>query len=254
MKNYLYIILLLLLAGCGISEDCFKGGSSKVTKTFDFRDFSKVKVYSGVGLIIEEGEDYEVKITTNEKIQESIEIKMEGDMLVVKDNSSCNLVRDYGETKLIVTIPNGVSHPLIQELEIHSKSEQMIKSEGLLHSPVVRLFSIGEDGDGSGSSDFYISIDTNGQFVVESNTISNFYIEGQCREMLLNFYFGDGRFQGENFEVDNIKIFQRGSNDMIVKPLQRIEGKILSTGDVYLKTTPNEVEVEELFSGSLIYN
>ena len=41
---------------------------------------------------------------------------------------------------------------------------------------------------------------------------------------------------------------------MIVKPTERIEGKILSTGNVILKNNPPEIEVEELFRGRLIYN
>lgn len=253
MKNYFYILLLILTTSCGISEDCLKGNGNSVTLNFPYENFTKIKAYSGIGLVVKEGADYEVKIETRDNIKDNIELRLQGDMLVIKDNSTCNIARDYGVTTVYVTIPNGTNNPLIQELELHSKTEQKIKSEGILHSPIIRLFSIGEDGDESGSSDFFINVENNGQLVVESNTFSNFYINGSSVEMLLNFYFGNGRFYGENFEAQTIKVFQRGSNDMIVKPIQRIEGKILSTGNVILKNSPPEIEVEELFSGRLIY-
>ena len=173
-------------------------------------------------------------------------------MLVIKDNSSCNIARDYGQTTVYVTIPDGTILPLIPELELHCKTEQKIQSDGVLHSPIVRLFAIGDDGDGAGTGDFYINVD-NGQFVVESNNVSNFYISGHCSEMLLNFYFGDGRFYGENLRAENIKLYHRGSNDMFVYPIQKIEGTIFATGNVVLKNVPPIVNVDEVYRGRVIY-
>ena len=173
-------------------------------------------------------------------------------MLVVKDNSSCNIARDYGQTTVYVTIPDGTILPLIPELELHCKTEQKIQSDGVLHSPIVRLFAIGDDGDGAGTGDFHINLD-NGQFVVESNNVSNFYINGHCEEMLLNFYFGNGRFFGEELHAEKIKLFHRGSNDMFVYPIQKIEGIINATGNVVLKNVPPIIDVEEVFRGRLIY-
>ena len=253
MKKYVFYFLLLILIGsCGISEDCFKGNGNSVTQVFPLEGFTKVKVYDGVGLVIKEGLNYEVKIVTNDKIIDNIDVAMQGDMLVVKDNSTCNIARNYGQTVVYVTVPDGSILPLIQELELHCKTEQKIQSNGFLHSPIIRLFSIEDDGDGAGTGDFNIQV-INGQLVVESNNVSNFYVSGQCEEMLLNFYFGNGRFYGEELLAENIKIFQRGSNDMIVFPVAKIEGTIFSTGNVILKNVPPVVDVEEVFTGRLIY-
>ena len=246
MNKILYILLYTLTVSCGISEDCFKGNGNPTMLNYSYDNFTKVKVYSGVGLVVKEGPEYDIKIVTRDNIKDNIEVTLEGDLLVIKDNSTCNITRDYGATIVYITAPNLE--------EIHSKTEQDIKSDGVLHFPELRLFSMGDDGDSAGTGDFYINLTSNGQFVVESNTVSNFFIDGSTNEMLLNFYFGDGRFYGENFEAQNINVYHRGSNDMIVKPIQRIEGQILSTGNVILKNNPLEVEVEELFSGQLIYN
>lgn len=254
MRNYNYILiisLLFIITSCGISEDCFKGNGSRITQTFPLENFTKIKVYDGVGLVIKEGPNYEVKIETSDNIIDNLDVRLNGDMLVVKDNSTCNIARDYGQTIVYVTVPDENSTTLIQELEIHSKTDQKIQSEGTLHSPIIRLFSI-DVSDGAGTGDFNIEVD-NGQLVVESNNVSNFYINGHANEMLLNFYFGNGRFYGENLEVEVIKIFQRGSNDMFVYPVQKIEGTIYATGDVILKNVPPIVDVEEVFTGRIIY-
>ncbi|WP_333807782.1 GIN domain-containing protein [Flavobacterium sp.] len=253
MKKFaLYFLSLILMGSCGISEDCFKGNGNQITQTFAFEGFTKIKVYDGVGLVVKEGPNYEVKIATSDNIIDNIEVKLQDNMLVIKDNSTCNIARDYGQTTVIITIPDGTVFPLIQELELHCKSEQKIQSEGILHSPIVRLFSLGDDGDGAGTGDFYINVD-NGQFVVESNNVSNFYINGHSNEMLLNFYFGNGRFYGKDLHVENIRVYHRGSNDMMVYPIQKIEGTISATGNIILKNVPPVVDVEELFRGRVIY-
>ena len=246
-----FFLLVSLLVSCGISEDCFKVNGNSVTQMFPLEGFTKVKVYDGVGLVIREGSSYEVKIVTSDNIIDDLEVRLDGDMLIIKDNSTCNITRDYGQTKVYVTIPDGTLLPLIPELELHCKTEQKIQSEGVLHSPIIRLFSI-DASDGAGTGDFNIQV-ANGQLVVESNNVSNFYVSGQCEEMLLNFYFGNGRFYGEDLYAENIKIFQRGSNDMIVFPVAKIEGTIFSTGNVILKNVPPVVDVEEVFTGRVIY-
>lgn len=253
-KSVLNIIIfcgLFLVTSCGISEDCFKGNGTQITQTFPLENFSKIKVYDGVGLVVKEGPSYEVKVKTSDNIIDNIDVKLEGNMLVVKDNSSCNIARDYGQTTVYVTVPDGTVLPLIQELELHCKTEQKIQSDGVLHSPIIRLFSI-DVSDGAGTGDFYITVD-NGQLVVENNNVSNFYITGHSNEMLLNFYFGNGRFYGEQLHAEIIKIYQRGSNDMFVYPVQKIEGTIFATGNVILKNVPLIVNVEEVYTGRVIY-
>ena len=129
-----FFLLVFLLVSCGISEDCFKGNGNQVTQTFLLENFSKIKVYDGVGLVVKEGSNYEVKVVTSDNIIDDLEVRLDGDMLVVKDNSSCNIARDYGQTTVYVTAPNLT--------EIHSKTDQDIRSDGVLNYADLKLFSI----------------------------------------------------------------------------------------------------------------
>jgi hypothetical protein len=198
--NTILVLLLFIVTGCGISEDCFKGNGTRISQTFLLENFSKIKVHEGVGLVIKEGQAYEVRVETSDNIIDNLDIKLEGDMLIVKDNSTCNITRGYGQTIVFVTLPDGEYKPLVQELEIHCKTEQKIESEGVLHSPIIRLFSI-DLTDGAGTGDFYIAVDNVVQLIVESNNVSNFYINGFVDQMVLSFYFGNGRFYGQNLNA-----------------------------------------------------
>ena len=61
------------------------------------------------------------------------------------------------------------------------------------------------------------------------------------------------RFEGENFLIDTLKIRQRSANKMIVNPIDEISGVIQGTGDVISVNRPPVVDVEELFTGRLIF-
>lgn len=244
MKKFIVLLLNLLFVSCGLSEDCFKNAGSTVVKELPIADFDKIRVHSGIALVVKEGVDFKVKIEAGENIIGNIDVQKQGDFLIVKDQSTCNWTRDYKAATVYVTTPNLI--------EIHSKTEQDIRSDGILSFPILRLFSLDGSGE-SGTGDFYLTLN-NGQTVVESNYIANFYLNGYSNELLLNFYFGDGRFYGENLEVENIKVFHRGSNDMIIKPIQSVTGKIESTGNVILKNNPPIIDVQQLFTGILILN
>lgn len=244
MKKIILILIVLLVTGCGVSEDCFKNAGTTINREYAVSDFNKIRIHSGIELVVKEGADYSVRIESGQNIIDNIEVTKEGDFLIVKDNTTCNWTRDFKAATAYVTVPN--------ILEIHSKSEQDVRSEGVLTSNILRLFSIDEGGE-AGTGDFYITLN-NGQTVVESNHIANFYLNGHSNELLLNFYFGNGRFYGENLEVENVTVFHRGSNDMIIKPLQSVTGKIESTGNVILKNNPPTIDVQQLFTGVLILN
>ena len=241
-----FFCCLILVTSCGISEDCFKGNGNQVTQTFLLENFSKIKVYDGVGLVVKEGSNYEVKVVTSDNIIDDLEVRLDGDMLVVKDNSSCNIARDYGQTVVYVTAPNLT--------EIHSKTEQDIKSDGVLHFPELRLYSI-DLSDGAGTGDFYLQLDSNNVYV-ESNNVSNFYLSGNSENLHVFFAWGNGIFYGENLLIHNLlSLFHRGSNEIIIYPKNILTGEIYSTGNVILKNNPSQIpNVTQYSTGKLINN
>ena len=232
MKNtVLHIVIcccMVIATSCGISEDCFKGNGNEVTQTFPLDNFTKIKVYEGIGLVIKEGPIYEVKVKTSDNILDNLEVKIDRDMLVIKDNSTCNLARDYSQTVVYVTTP------LLEE--VHSKTEQDILSDGVLTFPELKLYSV-DISDGAGTGDFRLKLDTQ-LLYIESNNVSNFYVSGETNRLIVFFSWGNGIFNGEQLQSNSIDVYHRGSNDIIFFPIQSIEGNIYSTGNIVLKNRP----------------
>ena len=231
------------MTSCGLSEDCFKGNGTPIIQTFPFENFTKIKVHDGIGLVVKEGPNYEVKIAAPSSILDNIEVQLDGNMLVVKDRSTCNIARDYGQTVVYVTTP------FLEE--IHSKTEQDILSDGVLTFPELKLYSV-DISDGAGTGDFRLKLDTQ-LLYIESNNVSNFYVSGQTNQLIVFFSWGNGIFNGGSLIADHINVYHRGSNDIALYPTQSVSGDIFSTGNVVLKNRsilpPNVIQH---FTGRLI--
>ena len=71
--------------------------------------------------------------------------------------------------------------------------------------------------------------------------------------LFVGYYSGDARFEGRHLVAQNIAIFQRSSNDLILNPQQSLSGEIRSTGNVIVVNTPPIIDIEQFYTGHLIF-
>ena len=249
MKKYIALFsLILVFVSCEKPSDCIESTGDIITKEIAVTPFNRIEVLQGIEMIITQGPQYKVQVQTGENLMNNIEVIQNGSVLSLKDVSTCNWVREFGQTKVYITAPN------IEE--IYSKTERNISSNGVLTYPILRLIAFDSEVDGregAGTGDFFINVN-NLQLVIQNNNVARFFISGQTNDAIIDFYAGDGRVEAPNFTIQTVKVFHRGSNDMILKPMQSITGKMVSTGDIILKNHPPIVNVEQLYQGQIIYN
>jgi hypothetical protein len=247
-KIIILLSFLLVFISCEKPSECYESTGDMVTRTIPVNPFTRIKVYRGIAVVITEGPEYKVEIKSGSNLIDNVSVTQNDNQLVFTDNTTCNWLREYGQTTVYVTTPNLE--------EIYSKTERNISSNGTLTYPTLRIFALDKDADGeegAGTGDFYLTLN-NSQLVVENNNVSRYFISGTTNEANLNLYAGDGRIDASNLTSQTIKVYHRGSNDMIVRPMQSITGKMVSTGDVILKNNPPIVEVQQLYQGQVIYN
>lgn len=249
MKRVVVLFLtLVFFLSCEKPYDCVKSSGPLTSRVFEGLSFQRLLVNKRINVVLIEGPEHQVEVRTGENLIGDIEVSVEGDLLKLSDNTSCNWVRDYGETVVYVTSPNMT--------EIISKTEQDISCQGVLHYPNLHLISMNTaDGySGVGTGDFHLTVD-NASLKVENNELGRFYISGQTQ--LLNVYFweGGGIFHGENLAADTINFFHRGSNDLFLRPVNFLNGDIYNVGDVncYSRPPAENVRVTAHYRGQLIY-
>ncbi|WP_296314091.1 head GIN domain-containing protein [Winogradskyella sp. UBA3174] len=247
MKKLVYICMLLCFA-CNSEDagDCFQTAGSIIQETVDIPSFERILVNRDIELIIKEAPEYKVTIQTGENLINDVEVNVIGNQLVLTDNNSCNYVRDFGITKVYVEAPNLI--------EIRTSSQYEISSDGILNYDMLSLFS--EDFNGGSEftvGDFRLSVASE-NITISSNNISIFYIDGSVENLFVGFFSGSGRFEGENLIAQNVDVFHRSSNDMVVNPVQSITGELRGTGDLLSVNQPPLVDVERFYIGQLIFN
>ncbi len=248
MKKITYILFAVFLFSCENPADCVKSTGSMVTREVEVTPFENIRVYKGIGLVIKQGDNYKVEVRSGENLIDDIEVKVHDNTLFLKDKTSCNWVRDYGQTTVYITAPNLI--------EIRSKTEQNIVSDGVLTYPSLTLIALDKDGDGedgAGTGDFIMQLD-NAHFVIGNNNVSNYYISGKTNDCFVGFYNGNGILRAENLEVSTFSLYHRGFNDMHVKATQTITGDLYATGNLIIYSNPVSVDVTEHYQGRVIYN
>ena len=248
MKKLLVLILVFVFISCERPIECIESAGITTIKNIPVEAFNKIKVYRGIEVVITESAETKVEIQAGENFINDIEVKQYGNQLVFKDNSGCNWVRDYGQTKILITTPT---------LEdIYSKTDRTISSNGVLSFPNLNIISFDKDADGesgAGTGDFILNLHTT-TLTIGNNNVSRFFLSGQVNTANFNFYFGDGRIEAQNLIAQDIVIYHRGSNDMIVNPMQSITGVLNSTGNLVLKNLPPvHSPLDVLFTGHVIY-
>lgn len=247
MKFYFKIIILFFLfSACSGTEDCIKSSGDLTSKEVEVLQFNKIIVYNGISLVIKQGENYKVEVKTGSNLIDDISVNVSDEMLILKDNTTCNWVRDYGQTVVYVTTPNLT--------EVYSKTEKSITSNGTLTFPSLKLVSLNKyDGfEGTGTGDFVLDIN-NENLVVETNNIAHFTLTGKTNSFYIGVYDGNGVVDAQNLLANEINFYHRGSNTIWLHPINSLKGDIYNLGNVISVSKPPIVEVVEHYKGKLIY-
>lgn len=248
MKKLMYLSVLILCFGCDSesASDCFQTSGSIIQEEISVPVFERILVNRDIELIIKQGADYQVIIETGENLINDVTAEVIGNQLVLTDNNACNFVRDFGITKVFVTTPT------LTEIQCSTQFE--MSSDGVLAFNDLRLVSENFNfPDSFPIGDFRLELDVE-NLIISSNNLSFYFLSGEAENLNINFPAGNGRFEGRDLIAQNISVFHRGSNDMVVNPQQSLTGIILSTGNVISVNQPPTVTVDEVFSGRLIFN
>ena len=245
----LVLVFLVLFISCNSenAEDCFQTSGETVEVEYQLEEFTKLRAETDVIVYIKQGDEYKVTLRTGKNLLSEALVEVQDGILVLRNDTRCNLVREYGNFEVFVTVPNLT--------EIRHNSSREIYSDGTLVFPSLYLVSntsINLDVILRKNGEFHLDLDTE-SLRIDANGKSVFYMTGEAENMDLNFQNENPRFEGRDLVVQNIDIYHRAPNKMIVNPQQSLTGVITGTGDVIAVNRPPVVDVEERYTGRLIF-
>ena len=246
MKKLLYIFTILIFASCDSESapDCFQNTGDIIQKEFTVDDFTKITVFKNIELIVTDDVRQNVIVETGNNLLNDISVVVENGRLLLRNENGCNLTRDYGVTRVYVTAPNLT--------EIRNSSQLTVRSNGVLNYDNLKLISEDDSGDFYNVGIFDVAVNANSLFVVINNLTTTF-VSGTVTNLKVNHASGDGRFEGRNLIAQNADIYHRGTNDIIINPQVSLEADLVSTGDVISVNTPPTLDIQEQFTGRVIF-
>ena len=243
----LFIILVIMVCSCNTenSLDCFQAAGEIVTQEIQLPSFKKITVFERVQLIVKQGPVQKVVIESGKNLLPEITASIEGDRLIVEDKNSCNVFRDYDNTKVYVTSPNLE--------EIRNSSTFDVLSDGVLEYPNLSLQSEDYNDPNATHNSANFNIQYKGESLnITVNNISHCFISGEVTNLYVFFASGNARFEGAELTAQHVDFFQRSSNDIILNPVKSVKGEIRGTGDVILLGRPADIDVQTFYTGELI--
>jgi hypothetical protein len=239
--SVLAVVFLLVSCSSEIVPDCFREPGATIARIDAVAEFNQINIGEGIHLVVKQGTAAEVKIETGENIIADIATEVKDGVLYVKNNMKCALG---------TTIPARVTVTAPDITKIYSASQYDVVSEGVLNFPYLNL----QQGLFGKTASNIFDLNVNCQnLVVENNNTTIFRIRGAVNSLNVSFYSGDSRFEGANLAVQEVFVFQRSSNDMVLKPGNKIEGNIYSNGNIILLNHPPVVNVIQHYTGHIVY-
>jgi hypothetical protein len=239
----------MVLSGCDSESawDCFQKSGDIVQENYAVEGFKDIIIWDRVKLYVSEGPVQQVVVETGSNLINEIYVRVEDSILKVSNRNSCNYVREYGITKVYVTSPKIEKIRNSSGLEVEGIGSIAYNDLELISSDPELLGEFQKDG-GFRFEDLNVNI-----LRVNTNGLSRLYLKGKAFNAHFGAADGDVRIEAGELEVQNLFISHRSTNNMIVNPILSIRGQIRGLGDVVAKNRPPIVEVEELFTGRLIF-
>ena len=245
MKKILVLWFSVFLISCNSDSeiDCFKKQGDVIEKFAETDYFDKIHIGLNIELIVSQSDETKIKVEYGKNLIDNVHFEVENYELKITNKSNCSMLRNYHPAKVFVSIPNLV--------KIHSGSQYSVKSAGVLKFPSLLLES-GIIEESLPISFFDIEVD-NQELKINDNVSTAFRVSGKTEKLDIRFWSDAGRFEGENLIANEVAFYHRSSNDIIIYPITKVTGKLAGTGNLVLKNTPEILDVEQIYTGSVIY-
>jgi len=248
MKKLLILILLVLNhLSCDTEAtlDCIQSSGQTELRDLNIPNLERIIIRENIRLEITYSETNEVQVLGGEQHLDQLEVIQNGTEYEFKAIGFCKT--GFSEAPIVLKMKSS------QLNYVRNSSQFEVVSTNVLRFPELSLISEDfNDPDALNLGNFSIEID-NERLNVVGNGISDFNLRGKTNRLNFNTASGSGTVLARELEAEAITFFHRSFRDAVVNPSQRLEGELRSSGNLISIKKPPLVEVEEFYTGQLIF-
>ncbi|MBA0883908.1 head GIN domain-containing protein [Flavobacterium undicola] len=219
------------------------GNISRESRHFD-EDFDKINVNSDINVIIEQSNNTEVTVITNENFQNQIKTKVENGTLYISNNTSKTTfsifgykrtkIHDAATKKIIIKLPS------IKGLEANSASK--IENKGILKGNTITLRS-------SSASEIKLKLEFE-KIDAESSSASKIDLEGMALDLQANASSAS-KIEAEDLLVNTITAQSSSGSEISIHPIVSLKADASSGGKIEYNNNPKQIEKSTSSGGDI---
>lgn len=222
------IVALSLLAGCTFNMgDVITGSGKTITRDYDLSEFTKVSIESAFQATVTQSEAYAVSVTVDDNIEQYLDVRVDGDTLVVGLKPSLRLGFRNTTLKATVTLPELVGFTGSGATRTQLSGFKTSKAAGV---------------EASGASQVRGDIATTGSMKVGASGASTVEVSGSSASLSVDAS-GASTVKLDNFTTGDASVNASGASNITVNATGKVTGEASGASSVHYLGSPSSVRV-----------
>lgn len=237
----LFVSLIFILVGCNkeSAPDCFKKAGKETTIMRKLDPFEKIELKDYIQIVLVQSEEFKVEITGPMNVLPKIETKVNDNTLYIENANTCNFVRSF---KNKITVKIFAPH----FYDIQNRCTGDIRSIETIHDNYFKI----ENHHASGA--IRISFVGDSISALIQTGVSDITLEGSAFKAEL-FNQGLGKIDAQSLQTNQVYINNSSINDIYAWNDGYVFSKIVYSGNIYLRGTPDLIDRDITGSGEVIF-
>lgn len=239
MLKALVATSIVATQSCTDIDDCFRGTGSRQTETRYTEAFDRIYLTDNIDLRIHIGQDHQLDLSGGDRLLPQVETQVENGTLRISNGNRCNWTRDFKERIVIDAYT-----PALKAIYLEDAIGNVTFMD-TVHSDVFRLDSFSSMGT------YQLLLNCTTATLAIHNGSADLKVSGLVRNQY-GYSAGYGKFDAGNLATHFAYITNKGTNNIIVNPVNLLDALIEESGNIYYSGQPDSIRFRNSGTGKLI--
>ena len=231
--------MALSVQACSDIDDCFTGTGSNETEYRQTENFDRIYLTDNIDLRLHFSSQCRLSIHGGKNLLSKVETRIENGTLRIRNGNRCNWTRSFKER---ITID--VYSPSLKGIYIEDAIGN-VTAEDTIVSSEFRLDSFSSMGS------YQLMLNCTTSTLALHNGSADLTATGYS-QVQYAYSAGYGNFDAARLQTSYAFVTNKGTNKIIVKPVNLLDARIEAAGDIYFSGQPDSIKSTITGKGKLI--
>lgn len=239
MLKALVATLVVATQSCTDIDDCFRGTGTRETEIRHPGSFNRIYLTDNIDLRVHIGQGHQIDISGGGNLLPQVETSIENGTLRISNGNRCNWTRNFKERIVIDAYT-----PDLKAIYLEDAIGNVTFLD-TVHSDEFRLDSYSSMGS------YQLLLNCTTATLAIHNGSADLKVSGNAQNQY-GYYAGYGEFDAGNLTTHFAYITNKGTNSIIVNPINLLDALIEEAGNIYYTGRPDSIRSRISGTGKLI--